>query len=118
MLQYQVECFVAGVSDCPSTYAGSLADKRALLQLWRDAWRGGFWKIKSDMAFDGTVADKYCAYGPVLASISFDTGAIEFHLVPSSLRSIHERKWRVDGLPTSNSFAYDYDQELLVATQR
>ncbi|KAF8973551.1 hypothetical protein BDZ97DRAFT_1775683 [Flammula alnicola] len=112
-LQYIIELAVSGQRDRSQSCTTSSADQLQCLENHQSAWKNLKWsrELKIPMA-DGGLWE---LFGGVLAQTT-PQGELVFHQLPSDLRGIEERSWKLgpDFGMRVRDFAIDPPQDLLV----
>ena len=113
-LRYVVALAAVGQQDGSSSHLGT-AERLQVLTEFRDAWEELKWTEHTCVPTqDG---EAWELYGGVFAECSEDRETLFFRQLPSRLRGIEAREWRLDVGFHVCDFTMDPSQDLLVALQ-
>ena len=113
-LRYVVALAAVGQQDGSSSHLGT-AERLQVLTEFRDAWEELKWTEHTCVPTqDG---EAWELYGGVFAECSEDQETLFFRQLPSRLRGIEAREWRLDVGFHVCDFTMDPSQDLLVALQ-
>lgn len=113
-LQYKVELWLAGVEDGPLGHH-TVKERLSMLRAHQDAWNSMSWSFEETIPI--TQGRCWELNGGILAQ-SDGPSSIAFRQLPSALRCIESREWRIDGFDfVVVDFAMDPSYDLLVVVE-
>ncbi|KAH9937048.1 uncharacterized protein B0H18DRAFT_968898 [Fomitopsis serialis] len=115
VLQYKIELLKAGQEDNHRLGILSAAERLQLLRKHQAAWASLDFSYQKSVPM--LIGHTWELYGGVLAQ-GTDQSNLNFRQLPSALRSIEEKEWKIEGLGFEiRDFSMDPAQDLLVAIQ-
>ncbi|EKM53121.1 uncharacterized protein PHACADRAFT_175530 [Phanerochaete carnosa HHB-10118-sp] len=120
-LQYTIERSLAGVVEGSLSANDNLKDRLAAVREWRQAWRTLRWTDRRharEVPEFGMSQVSGSVYTIIASSsASPDGAALEFRRLGSKLRGVPPKEWSLDELPDHESFAVEYEEDLLVLAE-
>lgn len=134
ILQFKIECLLAGVVENPFHTGGTTKQLLDRVHAWRDAWRMLKWTEHSKLSVgfpkaplpdnqdwwtrQQTIKEQWSIHGSSMCLLLEGQRGIVFYRLPSRLRGISAKTWRMDDAGfVIHGFAHDYSQDLLVLVE-